>query len=80
MSESLSGRIVMLVKSRDEVRVVAVLLIDALERASATILCLPMMCRMSVVNSEINDNFLLWHGPHESSDPEIVMIENLWSL
>ena len=68
----------MLVKSRDEVKVVPILLIGALERASASTFSLSMMCQMSVVNSEMNNSCLLWCGLHESCDPKIAMVGTLY--
>ena len=70
----------MLAKSREKVRVAPISLAGALERVSAATFCLPMMCRMSLVNSAIKDNCLLRLGLHESPDPEIANVKGLWSV
>ena len=80
MSELLSQRIAMMTKSSDEVRVMPISLTSALERASAATFYLPMICRMSVMNSAMNNNCLLWLGLHELPNPEVEKVKGLWSV
>ena len=49
--------------------VVSSSLIGARERSSAATFFLPVMCRRSVVNSEINERWRLWHGLQVSPVP-----------